>query len=198
MKKFNIILIILVLQTFFSFSQELEFPKNYVYISPFSSIGNLFQISYERRFNDSKDGVLINIGFQKNPKIVQYNYSINDEIQYRHYIINYNNTNDKKLKSNLYFGAYFEHRFYMGYEIENMYWGTGESVTLTLNSFNSGIISGYKLVLQNFSCEVYIGGGYRGLKYNIPNFNTPFLDKTKDANYKGVLPRIGFNIGFCF
>ena len=211
----NILQIIIILLPFFASSQTAQFDQvNAIKISPFELGNAQFEMTYERYFGDRSSSLILMPSIFLKDDIRESKEGYQFGAQYRVYLSHVRS--DEKFvflgfhNIGLYAGVY---ALYLDYKEDYQFswWDNemNESITLDMrkdvNGTEGGAIIGIQLdVTKKILIDFYIGGGVRysdftDTKSEIVDPSVYFEDVSVfDPEYKGVKPKIGFQLGFMF
>lgn len=179
---------------------------NIIKFSPFHFAESTFLMSYERMISQNKAGLYFNAGIHSAERYDYYSgepnqsFGFQGEFQYRVYI-----SQPKSISAGdkgffyfkgIYGGPYASFR----YRSQDAYyydWVSGTSTTVPeeVTEYAGGIVMGIQFALYNrVFFDFYTGGG---IKRSFGAQSTGYRDITS-VGYNGVLPKIGFQIGFGF
>jgi hypothetical protein len=200
MEKFIIGIMLTCLITSANAQEQIKiFPsKNSVSFSLLGFANNSFFINYERWLG-GKSGIMLIGGIYYHNKNYT-NIGFLGELQYRYYF------ESKSFKENVwnrvFFAPYFFDRQYQinNYKYYSFLYHSDIANDFSINSFGGGAVMGYKLSGKKFLFEVFLGGGIKLCSDNLDSDIGPFAFRNNffDPAYKGIEPKLGFNIGFCF
>jgi len=196
-------------------SQSSHFDQlNAIKISP-AEFGNAqFEMSYERYFGERTSSLTImpSIFLKDDVKESKEGYQVG--VQYRVYLSHVRSDQNSVFLGfhnlGLYAGIYAQ---YLDYKEDYQFYSwnneTNESVILDLakdvNSTEGGAIIGVQFdVTKKILIDFYIGGGVRysdftDTKNGIVDPNIHYEEVSVfDPEYKGVKPKVGFQLGFMF
>lgn len=207
MKNYKLVIFTLLLGLFASSSLFAQYGRpndeikhNFIKMSPLYFATSIFQLGYERLVGYDK-GLLFfaSVKYLENGHETKEGYG--GEFQFKYYIFN------KKLSKNyhrLYFSPYFNYK-YTEIELEkysNVYppVHNDEYVTNFYTSYSIGVLFGYSLItISHLNIDVYLGGAMRRSTEDIYTNDTyDTYDDLFDPGYKGIAPKVGFDIGFNF
>ena len=211
----NTILYILILLPILGFGQTTHFDqKNAIKISPFEFGKAQFEMSYERYFGDRSSSIILmpSIFLKENMRESKEGFQLG--AQYRVYL-SHIRSDEKSVflgfhNIGLYAGVYAQ---YLDYSEDYLYswWDneTMESYTETMtkdvSATEGGALIGVQFdITKKILIDFYIGGGIRysdttDTITEVVDPNNYYEDVSVfDPEYKGVKPRIGFQLGFMF
>jgi len=195
-------------------TENYERKRNVIKLSPWQLLGGIFEVGYERSFNEGKSSL------QLMPAVtLRQNTSFDDRFreiwgiegmsQYRFYYQGDRTPSKPLYKSaqgRLYTAPYYRLKsmnaqytepFFSDFEFSD---GNGRFEDESL-SHEAGFVAGVQvLAWDRFSFDFYLGGGWR---YSQLVSNNPFETEIRDDNitnpaYTGVVPRINFQMGIAF
>ena len=188
--------------------------QNAIKISPVEFGKAEFQLSYERYFGDRSSSLTISPSFILKENSFESKEGIQIEGQYRFYLSHLRKDQRNVFLGfhniGLYTGIYLR---YMDYsEDYQHYWYDNElgehqtqEFTKTVNATESGALIGIQIdITQRILLDFFVGGGIRytdltDSKDGVINEEIYYEDYgVFDPEYKGVKPRIGFQIGVLF
>jgi hypothetical protein len=190
------------------FAQQPVFPyKNTFSMSPFGLFSHIFMTGYERGFKNNQS-IVLSAGLYSNGNgitIGNMDYDIEGylgELQYRNYFICNQGKNHDKIWNRLFFAPYAFFRYYEFTEMKednSIVFEKNPDIKYQINSYGGGLLLGYALSIQRFSFEAYMGGGIKLSDHNLsPELEDKYTRYMWSLAFKGVVPRVGFNIGFSF
>ena len=170
--------------------------RNIFKISPLSFFSSTFQVSYERLTGSDKSlnfSAALTYKDSENEAVTGYR----GEFQFRYFILQHETP---RAKRKLYFAPFIfdqytdvtEHGYYY-----YPYQGPGD-YSYKVNSFAAGVVGGVNWTFaKRFVMDIFVGGGVR--TSNAKNINTYYYnDGLMGYAYKGIFPRVGFDLGFTF
>ena len=185
-------------------------------VSPFHFFDATFNMSYEKSISSDKS-INLNGGFHlRDRDYISYGETESvgwtGEIQLRKYLVEYNSDLSGIFVAPFFKGSYFDITYNddIWYVIQESYYDDngiwypqeGEYIMETSNdeikSVQGGVLMGVQYVIKDaISIEFYLGGGvqYSEVEGNDGNWR---YDSSWGRGYKGVIPKIGFNIGAAF
>jgi len=211
----SIILSILIIIPFISYSQSEHFAqRNSIRTSPFEFGKAEFQLGYEYYWPDRKSSIIIlpSIVLKDSPQEVKEGLML--ETQYRFYISHLRSDERHVLLGfhniGFYTGIYGR---YTNYKEEYDYtWWNNQDQTSTTQRFEKKVTAGEGGILIGFQMDItkrilidfFIGGGIRyprniDTKTDIISPGDYYNEVSVfDMDYKGVKPKVGFQLGFMF
>jgi hypothetical protein len=173
--------------------------KHVVKFNPPMFLFSTMNLSYEYRPDVAKSFQLSG-GITYKSRANDY-YSVKDyvegytgELQIRLYPLAEEGT-DKNLYNNFYVAPYMQYKYYI---IKNLFKDSYDNnvqvySTDRFSAYSLGILTGINNVVnKRFHIDIYIGGGIR--LADTKKFN----DNIFDYGFKGIAPRIGFDLGINF
>lgn len=222
MKKFFISLICSLIVGFVSinssFAQDDEDSisfspmKNIVKLAPFQFVDNTFFLGYESFNSDYTKSFNLGLGFKTSNSFNEEELGFKYEVQYRFYVNGFKNYTPKRKEATYRRGIYasvylsglytqIESEFSTFDPVGNF--STFRTNERTINAINPGVTIGIqRSVWDILYIDFYVGGGVRfaGVRDSddlFPENNFAFQD-IYDADYEGVFPKIGINVGIGF
>ncbi len=206
---------LIILIPFCANSQSDHFDqKNAIKISPVEFSRAQFEMSYERYFGDRSSSLVLLPSIYLKDDIMESKEGFQLGAQYRFYL-SHVRSDEKSVflgfhNVGLYTGVYAQYLDYT--EDYQFYWWDMEkmeSVTLGMTkdvtSVEGGAIIGVQIdITKKILIDFYIGGGVKysdltDTKTDIINPNDYYEDVSVfDPEYKGVKPKLGFQLGFLF
>lgn len=183
-------------------AQKKPTPGPYKYVVKFNPplfLLSTMNLSYEYRPDVAKS-------FQFSGGIT-YKYQTNDYYSTKDYVEGYSGEaqirlyplaeeeTDKNIYNNFYVAPYLQYKYYI---IKDLYKDNYNNETYVNSSdrfsaYSLGILTGINNVVnKRFHIDIYIGGGIR--LANTKKFNENIFD----YGFKGIAPRIGFDLGINF
>lgn len=193
MKK--IIITIVIFITFIScfFAQEtsevdtIQYKKNYFYLNPLQTVFYTVQLGYEKAFSDNNQSILICFGYYREKPNNNIVTGFSEELQYRFFVSSESKYPSNKFNFDFYFAPYLNHKFY---NFDNDIYDTHNLIT--------GIIGGLRFSYKSFTCDLHCGGGYKSIFIKHSNITYNGYHEFADIGYEGILPKLGFQIGYKF
>jgi hypothetical protein len=171
--------------------------KSILKFSPLKFLFSTFQLGYE--MSDGKSGsFVINAGVSYQDNNSRYKEGYIGEFQYRIYPLR-TETSAENTMHYLYLGPYLSFKHYV-IEDYNYYYDPYDPYnngTYTqrdvFNAYNFGVLTGFNFVIaKRFHIDYFIGGG---LRTSDSNYNDGSII---EEGYKGIAPRVGFELGVNF
>lgn len=185
MKKTLLFVALCVLACLSSKAQDESESQNVVKINPLGAIFGAAQLSYERALSE-KSSVQISpsFGFFSSGGLKYTTYGIG--ASYRFYF-----SNSKSAPAGFYAGPG------VGYQLGKVKFsddfGGGSSSTAKIGGFNANFVAGYQWIFDSgFTLD--LNGGIQYIKYKY----TDNEDGSFSAPFSGILPTLGFGIGYSF
>lgn len=198
MRKFNLIVILSLCYIFVAAQDQGSLPaayRNSIKISPLSFFSSTFQMSYERLVGQDQS-LNFSAGLIYKDSDSKSVNGFRGEFQFRYFVLKRETFNATR---KLYF-APFVFDQYADVTDQNYFnfGGSQDIYSYKVNAFGAGIVMGVNWVFsKRFVIDTFLGGGVRSSN----------MDKTQDSynddgimgyGYKGIYPRVGFDLGFTF
>jgi hypothetical protein len=186
--------------------------KNSLRLNTFNLAQSQLKLSYERLLNDEKLGLNISpiLTLKGNNEAIK---GIGGEIALRSYILS-SKKDSAKIKGKVFAGIGFEMNYlevtssyYNDYYYEyDVYYQTYEDKTDYFNNYQLSVTMGYQMVIHNkIALEWLVGAGLkdndRGDSYNNSVYYGSYSSQSNSpfqVGYVGIVPKLGFNLGFVF
>jgi hypothetical protein len=207
--------ILLFLLPFFGISQENHFDQqNAIKISPFEFGQAQFEMAYERYFGDRSSSIMILPSIYLKDDLKESKTGFQIGAQYRVFL-SHLRSDQKRVFLGLYNIGFYAGVYaqYLDYEEDYQFtwWDNSKGESFTdnftkdISSTEGGAILGVQFDITNrILIDFYVGGGIRYSSFT--DTRTEVVDPSDyhddvwvfDPEYKGVKPKIGFQIGFMF
>lgn len=211
----NIIIALAMLMPLMTLSQSDHFDqRNAIRTSPIEFGKAEFQLGYEYYFAERNSSVVImpSIILKDSPQELKEGFAM--EAQMRFYLSHLKSENQKVFLGfhniGLYTGLYGKYINYKS-EYDFSWWDDekGESYTekfeKKVDAGEGGILIGVQIdITKRILCDFFVGGGIRypkltDTKDGVVDPNNYYYDVSVfDIDYKGVKPKVGFQLGFMF
>ncbi|MEI6750628.1 MAG: DUF3575 domain-containing protein [Bacteroidales bacterium] len=201
MRKFNLLLILSI--TFLYAVAQDQGEKqvtflNSIKVNPLRFVSSTFHMSYERLIGKDKS-LNLSAGLTYKDSENESVSGYRGEIQFRYFVLQHKTD---EVCRKLYFAPFAfdqytdvtDHNYYDPY---NLY-PSSQDNRYFVNSFGAGLVAGLNMIFaKRFVLDAFVGGGVR--TSNMDRNSSTFLDNSlMGYGYKGIFPRIGFDIGFTF
>jgi hypothetical protein len=212
-KIFFLVIMLTSITLTLSAQENLNYPyKNTIGLSPFAIFTNIFMTSYERGIGDNS-GINLSAGLYSNATGVTVgNVKYNSEgylgeIQYRYYFFSNQSKKNDKIWNRMFFSPYVFERYYELIEMDDdnnnsntiVITRSKSTVKYKINSYGGGFLIGYKMNIKRLSFETFLGGGMKLSSHHLDSETEKrYSQHIGSLAYKGIVPRLGFNIGFSF